>query len=120
VLPAQTEREIGSAPAAEQQVLELAVSNDSATTGSGDQTSSLTVHFKRVPIEVWVDPQGIVRQVRVTTPHIVHGAGPNQIIPVVVTLSYSDFGAAVAGGPPAAEVYVAPGAPRSWGGSAGS
>jgi hypothetical protein len=118
VLPAQSERQLDLAPASEEQILELAIPGDSATWGIGASVSSLTVRFKSVPIEIWVDTHGVVRQVRVTTPEIVSGMGSNQIVPVVVTLSYSDFDAPIPLAPSAGEVFVAPAQPGSGGWSA--
>jgi hypothetical protein len=106
-IAAQDPRAVASAPLAEQTVLRLAVPGDGVSYHGGEHGGqlqrSVTVNFNSVPVEVWVDDQGVVRQVRVSTPSIGFELDNQnheiRIVPLTVTLDYSDFDKPVA--PPA-------------------
>jgi hypothetical protein len=111
-IPAQRPGPSLSTPAAERPVLEFAVPSrgDFYSGGQVSFSDSPRVQFTSVPVEVWVDSKGVVRQVRVTEPSLVSSADRDLIEPLVVTLDYSNFNQPVR--PPklsSQDVFVVPG-----------
>lgn len=103
-LPAQTSKQLLAAPPAELAVLRLAISGNGSYFYGGEHggqlQTSFVVNFTEVPIKIWVDGDGVVRQVQVRVPELgfklVGLTHDSEIVPTVVTINYSSFNTPIA------------------------